>query len=86
MRFGSAGDASGGAIDNQGKMMIDDSSFFQSQAIGTNGGTGGAGGTGGTGFIDLQFQQGPGGTGGNGGKGGFGGSDFAGAIESSMGS
>ena len=46
---GSAGDGSGGAIDNQGTMTIDSSSFFQNQAIGTNGGAGGAGGTGGDG-------------------------------------
>jgi uncharacterized repeat protein (TIGR01451 family) len=78
---GSAGDASGGAIDNQGTMTIDNSSFFKNQAIGTNGGPGGAGGTG----AD-SLEGGPGGMGGNAGNGGFGGADFAGAIESFMGS
>jgi uncharacterized repeat protein (TIGR01451 family) len=78
---GAAGNASGGAIDNQGTMTIDDSSFFQNQAIGTNGGAGGAGGAGGDNSPGF-----PGPAGGGGGNGGFGGIDFAGAIESSMGS
>jgi uncharacterized repeat protein (TIGR01451 family) len=78
---GPAGDASGGAIDNQGAMTIDNTTFFQNQATGTNGGAGGAGGIGG------QIIASPNGfNGGNGGNGGFGGTDFAGAIESSMGS
>jgi ELWxxDGT repeat protein len=77
---GSAADASGGAIDNHGTMKIDNTSLFQNQAIGTNGGPGGTGGAGGYGQDAL------GGNGGNGGNGGFGGSDFAGAIESFTGS
>ena len=75
---GSAGDGSGGAIDNQGTMTIDNSSFFKNQALGTNGGQGGTGGAGGPGDF--------GGNGGNAGNGGFGGADFAGAIESFLGS
>ena len=74
---GSAGDGSGGAIDNQGTMTIGSSSFFQNQAIGTNGGAGGAGGTGGSSFLNFD---GPGGRGGNGGNGGSAGDDSGGAI------
>jgi uncharacterized repeat protein (TIGR01451 family) len=81
---GPAGDASGGAIDNQGTMTIDSSSLFSNQATGNNGGPGGVGGMGGN--ADPNIQGSAAGDGGNGGNGGVGGAGFAGAIESVMGS